>query len=74
MVIEELKKKNIFLNISYPWPIHTMRGYSSLGYKEGDLPVTESLANDIFSLPMYPSLTDGEQEYVCNALRAILGK
>jgi|TARA_Y100000310_G_scaffold80049_1_gene76731 aminotransferase EvaB len=71
-IIDELKKQNVFLNISYPWPIHTMRGYSSLGYKEGDLPVTEALAKEIFSLPMYPTLTEGEQRHVCKALKTIL--
>jgi len=72
-IIDELKQHNIFLNISYPWPIHTMRGYSPLGYKEGDLPVTEALAKEIFSLPMYPTLTEDEQGYVCKNLKSILG-
>ena len=71
-IIEELKKQNILLNISYPWPIHTMTGYSNLGYKKGDLPVTEKMADQIFSLPMYPSLTDKQQLSVCEALKKIL--
>jgi aminotransferase EvaB len=49
-----------------------MRGYSSLGYDAGSLPVTEQAALEIFSLPMYPSLTDDEQDRVCEALREIL--
>jgi aminotransferase EvaB len=49
-----------------------MRGYSYLGYKEGDLPVTEKLATEIFSLPMYPGLTDEEQDFVCEKLQEIL--
>lgn len=44
MIIEQLKKKEILINISYPRPIHIMRGYSYLGYKEGQLPVTEKAA------------------------------
>lgn len=72
-IIAELKKQEIFLNISYPWPIHLMRGYTYLGGKEGDLPVTESLAKEIFSLPMYPSLTEDKQDLVCRAIAAILG-
>ncbi|MEE2998735.1 MAG: DegT/DnrJ/EryC1/StrS family aminotransferase [Pseudomonadota bacterium] len=71
-IINALAKKNIHLNISYPYPISLMRGYSYLGYKEGDLPVTENLAKEIFSLPMYPSLTDEEQDFVCDVLRGIL--
>jgi aminotransferase EvaB len=71
-IIEELKKRDIFVNISYPYPIHTMRGYAYLGYKEGDFPVTERLSERIFSLPMYPTLTDEEQDTVCSALEEIL--
>jgi dTDP-3-amino-2,3,6-trideoxy-4-keto-D-glucose/dTDP-3-amino-3,4,6-trideoxy-alpha-D-glucose/dTDP-2,6-dideoxy-D-kanosamine transaminase len=72
IIIEELKKRDIFVNISYPWPIHTMKGFSDLGYKNGDLPITEKLANEIFSLPMYPSLTDNEQNVVIHSLLDIL--
>jgi aminotransferase EvaB len=71
-IITRLKERDIVVNISYPWPIHTMRGYSHLGYKAGDLPHTEAAAKEIFSLPMYPSLTDKEQETVCQALQEIL--
>lgn len=71
-IMAKLKEKGIYVNISYPWPIHTMTGYSFLGYKEGDLPVTELAAKEIFSLPMYPSLTNEEVEYVCTTLKRIL--
>jgi aminotransferase EvaB len=71
-IIEELKKRDIFVNVSYPYPIHTMRAYDYLGYKEGDFPITENLAKTIFSLPMYPTLTDEEQDAVCRALEDIL--
>ena len=67
-IMQELKKRNINLNISYPWPIHTMTGYAYLGYKKDDLPITEKVANEIFSLPMYPSLTDEQQKYVVDEL------
>jgi aminotransferase EvaB len=71
-IMERLKEHDIYVNISYPWPIHTMRGYAHLGYQEGDLPHTEAAAKEIFSLPMYPSLTDEEHDHVCNALHEIL--
>jgi aminotransferase EvaB len=73
-IISQLKKKDIFLNISYPWPIHLMRGYANLGGKEGDLPITEALSKTIFSLPMYPSLTDEMQTKTCIAIAEILGE
>lgn len=59
-IIEQLRENDIHVNISYPWPIHTMKAYQYLGWKTGDLPETETAAREIFSLPMYPSLTDEE--------------
>jgi dTDP-3-amino-2,3,6-trideoxy-4-keto-D-glucose/dTDP-3-amino-3,4,6-trideoxy-alpha-D-glucose/dTDP-2,6-dideoxy-D-kanosamine transaminase len=73
-IMEELKKRDILVNISYPTPIHLMTGYSHLGYKTGDLPVTEKIANQIFSLPLYPSLSDAQQKYVSDVLHEILEK
>jgi aminotransferase EvaB len=71
-IIAELAARDIVAGIHYPWPIHTMRGYAHLGYREGSLPVTEKAAREILSLPMYPSLADADQDRVCGALRDIL--
>jgi aminotransferase EvaB len=71
-IIDRLRERDIWVNISYPWPIHTMTGYSYLGYKEGDFPETERAAKEIFSLPMYPSLTDDEVKYVSAVIHDIL--
>ena len=71
-IMEELTKRDIHLNISYQWPVHTMRGYEHLGWKDGDLPITERRANEIFSLPMYPTLTDEEQGIVIKTLKEIV--
>jgi dTDP-3-amino-2,3,6-trideoxy-4-keto-D-glucose/dTDP-3-amino-3,4,6-trideoxy-alpha-D-glucose/dTDP-2,6-dideoxy-D-kanosamine transaminase len=71
-IIQALKAHDISLNISYPWPVHTMSGFAHLGYAKGSLPVTESLADEIFSLPMYPSLPRDVQDTVIAALREVL--
>lgn len=71
-IISMLRQKDIFLNISYPYPIHTMTAYQYLGYKIGDLPHTEKAASEIFNLPMYPSLNNDEQGIVIAELRNIL--
>lgn len=71
-IIEALKAYDISLNISYPWPVHTMSGFAYLGYTPGSLPVTEKLASEIFSLPMYPSLSETEQDRTITALREVL--
>ncbi|MFW5418963.1 DegT/DnrJ/EryC1/StrS family aminotransferase [Nocardiopsis sp. CNT-189] len=72
-ILRRLREEyDIALNISYPWPVHTMRGFAHLGVAEGALPVTESLARRIFSLPMYPSLPEAVQDRVIASLREVL--
>ncbi|MEU9691103.1 DegT/DnrJ/EryC1/StrS family aminotransferase [Amycolatopsis japonica] len=71
-VLERLKAYDIHLNISYPWPVHTMTGFAHLGYEKGSLPVTEKLAGEIFSLPMYPALSPDLQDKVIHAVREVL--
>lgn len=71
-IMAKLAERNINLNISYPWPVHTMRGFAKLGYTTGSLPVTEELADRVFSLPMYPSFPRDKQECVIEELRSIL--
>jgi aminotransferase EvaB len=71
-IIRGLAERNITVNISYPWPIHTMRAYARLGYNEGDLPETEAAAREIFSLPMFPHLSEFDQDRVCEAMKDIL--
>jgi aminotransferase EvaB len=71
-LLQRLKEENIHLNISYPWPIHTMTGFSELGYSQGDLPNTEEAATEVFSLPMYPGLSLEKQDRVCDVLKKLL--
>ncbi|PDP85698.1 daunorubicin biosynthesis sensory transduction protein DnrJ [Glycomyces fuscus] len=73
-IIEEMKAHDIALNVSYPWPVHTMSGFAHLGYETGSLPVTEKLAHEIFSLPMYPSLPRQEQDRIIEALTKTLAR
>ena len=57
-LIENLKKNDINVNISYPWPVHTMPPFK--GYFYNDLKNTEKLSKEIFSLPMYPKLEESQ--------------
>jgi dTDP-4-amino-4,6-dideoxygalactose transaminase len=59
--------------VHYPVPLHLQEAARSLGYRKGDFPVTERLANEILSLPIYPDLTDGEQARVVEAVRSFYG-
>jgi aminotransferase EvaB len=71
-VLERLAKRDINCNVSYRWPIHTMRGSADLGYREGQFPVTERKAQQIFSLPMYPHLKDEEVDTVIATLKEVI--
>ncbi|WP_432041921.1 DegT/DnrJ/EryC1/StrS family aminotransferase [Streptomyces cadmiisoli] len=72
-IIERLRDDHdVRLNVSYPWPVHTMAGFAHLESAKTSLPVTERLAGEIFSLPMYPSLTPERQDRVIESLRTVL--
>ena len=54
--------------VHYPVPIHLQRAYSHLGYRRGDLPVTEALCERCLSLPIYPELSQEKISRVASAL------
>lgn len=54
--------------IHYPIPLHLQKAYADFGYKQGDFPVTEKLAAEILSLPMYPQLLAEQQRQVVGAV------
>lgn len=68
-----LDNRGICSLIHYPIPIHLQKAYTYLGYKEGDLPVTESVTGRILSLPLNPWITDKEQDAVCRAIQEFCG-
>lgn len=65
-----LKKHGINTAIHYPVPIHLMPAYKSLGYKKGNFPISEAACKSVLSLPLYPGLTDEEQDRVIHALHS----
>ena len=73
-IIEFLKEQNIFVNVSYRYPVHTMTGFKDLGHKEGDFPVTEKCSDEIFSIPVYPEFSEQDQTRVIQALQAFFEK
>jgi dTDP-4-amino-4,6-dideoxygalactose transaminase len=59
-----LTERGIGTQIHYPVPIHMQEAAQFLGYRKGDLPVTEKVAGEVLSLPMYPELTDAQIDRV----------
>lgn len=65
-----LQHKGIPTAVFYPIPIHLSTAYKSLGYTEGDFPVSESVSKRIFSLPMHPYLEEKNIQLISNAIAA----
>ena len=63
LLYDALRQKGIYAQIHYI-PVHTMPYYRALGYKTGSMPVAEAYYEKCLSLPMYPGLTDAEQDFV----------
>ena len=68
-VRNRLDANGIQSGVHYPIPVHLQPAYASLGYKAGDLPVTERLSDRVLSLPLFAELTDQQQRAVAAAIR-----
>lgn len=64
-----LRENNIFAQIHYI-PVHLMPYYRGVGWKEGDRPIAELYYSRCLSLPIYPTLTSDEQQYVIRCINA----
>ncbi len=71
--IVELNERNVGTSVHFI-PTHTMTAYRKLGWKPGDFPMAEKHFQRIISLPLYPSLTDEQTEYIIAAVRDIVEK
>jgi len=71
-LLARIETRGLKCGVQYRWPIHLMRGYADLGYREGQFPVAENKARRIFSLPIYPHLTDAEVDEVVDVVKVAL--
>jgi dTDP-4-amino-4,6-dideoxygalactose transaminase len=71
-VRQQLQQRDVGTALYYPLPLHLQPVYQNLGYSAGSLPVTEQVAYEVLSLPMFPELTAMQQEQVVYALKEVL--
>jgi dTDP-4-amino-4,6-dideoxygalactose transaminase len=71
-VKEELAARGVACGLHYPIPIHLLDAYKYMGTPEGSYPVTERVAGEILSLPMFAEITPDQQQYVADSLAEIL--
>ena len=67
-----LQDSGISTIIYYPIPIHSQPAYAHLRQQTGPLPITEQLCQQVLSLPIFPELTDQQQQTVIETLRKLL--
>lgn len=70
-IFTEMKDKGVCLNLHYI-PVHTQPYYEKLGFKQGDFPVSEKYYEEAFTLPLYYSLTNEQQDYIIEAFKEVL--
>jgi dTDP-4-amino-4,6-dideoxygalactose transaminase len=68
-VLRQLERKGIGCGVHYPIPVHLQQAYVSLGHKAGAFPVSEEIANEFVSLPMFPELTEAQIDFVIETVR-----
>lgn len=73
-LVNYLIKNGIEAKIHYPVPLHLQKAAKHLGYKKGDLPITEKQSKHIFSLPIHQFLKDKELEYVGHKIHEFFKK
>lgn len=71
-VFEALRAKEIMVNVHYI-PVHTQPYYQQMGFKPGDYPEAEQYYRETISIPMHPTLTQDEQDYVVSSLSEAIG-
>jgi dTDP-4-amino-4,6-dideoxygalactose transaminase len=69
-----LSEHGVATGLHYPIPLHLQKAYLSLGHKQGDFPLTERIASEVLSLPMYPELTYVDQRQTVGKIQEFLSE
>jgi len=70
-MLQKLREQGVPSAIYYQKPLHLQTAFTHLGYEEGAFPVAERLAQEVFSIPMYPYLKNADQDKIISAITAV---
>ena len=65
-----LRSKGILSEIYYPLCLHLQEAFRHLGYRSGQMPVAERASQEVLSLPVFPELTDAQQDLVVQGIES----
>lgn len=72
LIMKRLQENGVSCGTYYPVPLHLQGAFASLGYKVGDLPVTEELSKTTFAIPVFPEMYDEERMFIIEQVKKAL--
>ena len=69
---EKLRAEGVGCAVYYPLCLHLQECFKSLGYKEGDMPISEKISKEILALPIFPESTSEQRKFVVESIEKIL--
>lgn len=73
-LLSHLKSAGVDAVVRYPTPIHLQPAFECLGWRQGQFPVSEQMANELLCLPIRPNMPDSEVDYTSEQVRTYFGK
>jgi dTDP-4-amino-4,6-dideoxygalactose transaminase len=73
-LVKHLKANNVGVEIYYPLSLHEQECFKNLGYRTGDFPASEAAASTVLALPIFPEITEAQQQRVIDVCAAYLSQ